>query len=790
MRLLVFVLLILTASYSFSQKNSLKGVVTGSDDRDGIVGVNILVKGTIHGTVSGLHGDFLLTDIPNGEQTIIFSFLGYEPVEKKFNFDRRSLDSCSIELVKGSYDLGAVNIEARKPFSAASSKSIRDFDLKIKPKRSAQDILSLVPGLIIAQHAGGGKAEQIFMRGFDADHGTDVGVYVDGIPVNMVSHGHGQGYADLHFIIPEIIDGLSVYKGPYFGQFGNFGTAGSVQLKTTDHPAKNLIKLEGGMFNTSKFTTVLKIPTNASHQSAYIAAQHYKTNGAFERPQNLNRSNIFGKFHTHLTENSELSFGMGAFASAWDASGQIPERAIKSGLITRWGDIDPFEGGVTSRMNFSLDYHFFQGFEHDFVVQTYFTKYDFKLYSDFTFWLNDPIHGDMIEQNDHRTIYGINSNYSINKTLGSVESITKIGSSFRNDRIDVSLWKSPERNRLSVQTDAKINEINSALWAIENLIFSSKFKAQFSLRADYFSFDVVDKLDYYGFEGNNLPHASGYTQAFVVNPKMNLVFSPAKNWDLFMNFGNGFHSNDARDVILAKRINEIIKAGQFNGLSDEEINTELANKNFDIQQKDIKTLPKATGFEIGTKIAVNDFALLSVAGWYLHMNEELVFVGDEGTTEISGETQRIGIDSELRIQLAKWIWADLDLNLANGKYVNEPDGMNHIPLAPKLTSQGGLNFKHKKGFDGAIRFRFVGDRPANESNTVVAKGYFLNNLILGYHLGNFYLNSQIENVFNTQWNEAQFDTESRLKNELNPISEIHFTPGNPLNIQFGISYEF
>ena len=177
------------------------------------------------------------------------------------DFTEREEKELDIELTPGAIDLSAVTIEARQPFSAASSRAIRDFDLKVKPVRSAQDMLLMVPGLYIAQHAGGGKAEQIFMRGFDADHGTDVGIYVDGMPVNMVTHGHGQGYADLHFIIPEIIDGLAVYKGPYFSRFGNFGTAGSVDFTTTDHPERNLVKLEGGMFNTAKATTtVLKIP--------------------------------------------------------------------------------------------------------------------------------------------------------------------------------------------------------------------------------------------------------------------------------------------------------------------------------------------------------------------------------------------------------------------------------------------------------------------------------------------------------------------------------------------------
>ncbi len=772
------------------QHASMHGTISDIDGSEGLVGVNVLVKGTIYGTISGLHGDYVLKDIPEGNQTILFSYIGYESHEVEIELSNQDDLEYNLKLTPGSIDLSSVTIEARRPFSAASSKAIRDFDLKVKPVKSSQDILSLVPGLFIAQHAGGGKAEQIFMRGFDADHGTDVGIYVDGLPVNMVSHGHGQGYADLHFIIPEIIDGLTVFKGPYFSNFGNFATAGSVDLTTTDHPDKNLVKLEGGMFNTLKATTVLKIPTSGKHQSAYMAGQFYNTDGAVESPQDFQRANIYGKFHTHISPKSELGIALGAFTSAWNASGQIPERAVDQGLITRWGAIDDMEGGTTGRYNISVDYHFMQGYDYDFVIQAYFSNYDFKLYSNFTFWLNDSINGDMIEQNDHRTIYGINTIYSKNKTLGRVRSQTKFGGTYRSDNIELSLWKSPDRSRLVVESESNVRETNMAFWLEENLIFSPRFKMQFGLRGDYFTFDVLDKLDYPEFPGNGLPHASGYSQSFLLSPKLNMVWSPQRKIDIYINGGTGFHSNDARDVIIAARINEIFHAGESKGATTEEIDQELVSRNFDPEQQKIKTLPRAIGSEIGTRIAIGDNILLSIAGWYLQMEEELVFVGDEGTTEISGPTRRLGIDGEFRMQLAKWIWADIDINYANGRYINEEEGSNYIPLAPRFTSQGGINFQHKSGIEGAIRYRYVGSRPANEINSVTAYGHFLTNLVLGYRYRSIRIFAQLENILNTEWNEAQFDTESRLYDEISPVSELHFTPGNPINFQMGISYEF
>lgn len=775
---------------SYSQTATLTGTVSGSGETKGLQGVNIIRKGSPHGTITNHNGNYILKEIPTGKQTIIFSFIGYETREIISDLSEGKDQKLDIELKPGTIDLSSVTVEARKPFSAASSKAIRDFDLKIKPVRSAQDMLLMVPGLYIAQHAGGGKAEQIFMRGFDADHGTDVGIYVDGIPVNMVTHGHGQGYADLHFVIPEIIDGLTVYKGPYFSQFGNFGTAGSVSLNTTDHPEKNLIKLEGGMFNSAKATTVLKIPTNGKHQSAYIAGQYYYTNGPVEDPQGFNRANLYGKFHTHLTPKSELGLVMGAFTSAWNASGQIPERAVNNGMISRWGSIDPLEGGITSRYNVAVDYHFMEGYEHDFLIQAYLTKYDFKLYSNFTFWLNDPVNGDMIEQTDQRTIHGINTRYSFVKTVGKIRTITRLGTTYRGDHIDLSLWNSPDRNRLTARTDHTVNEVNMAFWLAEDLVFSHYLKLQIGLRGDYLTFDVMDHLETPGFPDNGLPHGSGYAQSVILSPKLNLVLSPAKNLDIYLNGGTGFHSNDARDVIISQQVNKLIRAGQSEGMDDLEVEHMLLSKNLNPDHANLEILPRATGAELGFRVGIGDHLLASAAGWYLHLEEELVFIGDEGTTEVSGETRRIGGDVEIRLQLARWIWADLDLNLSDGRYLNEPDGANYIPLAPRITSQGGINLMHPSGIDSSIRFRHVGDRPANEDNSVTASGHFLTNIIVGYSFRGFRIFGQLENLLNETWNEAQFDTESRLYHEPLSVSELHFTPGNPINFQAGISFEF
>lgn len=687
-------------------------------------------------------------------------------------------------------ELERILVIGERAYSTASSRSIRDFDLNIRPVSTAQDMLQLAPGLVIAQHAGGGKAEQIFLRGFDADHGTDVAISSDGIPVNMVSHGHGQGYADIHFAIPELVESIDVFKGPYFARYGNFSTAGAVQFHTKDRIDRNILKIEAGEFNTQKFTGMFQVPTVGKHQNAYFAGQFYNTDGPVESVQDFQRLNLYGKFRTDLNETSQLSLSASSFSSAWDASGQIPKRAVDSGLISRFGTIDDLEGGQTGRQNLNLIYTAAGDNNSQFLFQPYFSRYNFKLFSNFTFFLEDSEKGDMIEQTDDRTIIGLNTEYKFTQLLSSIQANTTFGGGFRSDDIAVSLWHSPNRRRLTQKVNSGIIERNIFLWAQEELIINPKLRFQLGLRGDYFTFNVEDHLDTLSGETATLPHASGYAQETRLNPKFNMVYSPIQSFDVFLNFGTGFHSNDARDVVIEQTISDLEQTYKSQELSEDQIDERLTQMNFNREHAGIQTLPRAIGAEIGTRQRFFDRFNIGLACWWLELDEELVFVGDAGETEISGKSQRIGIDMEGRIKILSWLWVDADVNLSQGKYIDEPEDANQIPLAPRITSTGGLTAFHPFGWDVSLRYRHIGDRPANEDDSVTAEGYTLVNLGLSYTYGPFKYFVAAENLFDVEWNEAQFDTESRLPHEPEPVSEIHFTPGNPLNLQAGISFQF
>lgn len=778
----------LFASNAWAQ-SVIRGQVVHDENGEPLPGVNVYLEETQQGTATRFDGRFEISDVAPGTYTLVVRLLGHETIERSITAPME--EELLLRLVDEPVDLGEVLAEADRPYTAASSVAIRTFDLLTRPTRSSQDLLRLAPGLITAQHAGGGKAEQIFIRGFDADHGTDVAISIDGMPVNMVSHGHGHGYADLHFIIPEVVNQIDVTKGPHATEYGNLATAGAIAFSTKDHLEENLIRVEGGAFNTASVTALFELPTSGHHQGAYLAGQFYNTDGPVESPQGFQRLNIFGKFHTHLSETARLSLSASGFSSAWDASGQIPQRAVDQGLISRFGTFDDLEGGTTARQNVNLTYQAESG-ASDFEIQGYASHYHFKLFSNFTFFLENPEQGDMIEQTDDRALIGLNGKYQYRQSLGPVLSLTTLGGGFRSDNIELTLWQSPDRIRTAALVDAAIAERNLFLWLEEEFIFSPQVRLQLGLRGDYFTFDVNDALDLTVDDPDvTLPHASGYAQQAILSPKANLVISPTRDVDVFLNGGMGFHSNDARDVVLGRRIKNLERVLQRQGMNSEAINEALLARNYDPAHRDIGTLPRAVGGEIGMRTRLlDDHVVLSAALWNLDLDEELVFVGDGGFTEPSGRSRRQGVDLESRVRLLDWLTADVDVNLSKGELRDEPDDANSIPLAPTFTSTGGFNVMHPSGINASLRYVHVGDRPANEDGSVTAEGYTLLNLLTTYRRGPIQLSAILENVLDVEWNEAQFDTESRLPGEAASVSELHFTPGSPRNLRLGISYLF
>ncbi|GGD05347.1 TonB-dependent receptor [Hyunsoonleella pacifica] len=725
--------------------HELNGTVISEDNEKPLQGVGVYNKNTGTYTYSNVSGYFEIDDISVGD-VIYFYQLGYENYE--LTIDESHLDST----IKVIMEISSASLDQVLIVSKVNVLSnFVNVDIKTSPVKSSQEILRKIPGLIIGQHAGGGKAEQIFLRGFDIDHGTDIAIDVDGMPVNMVSHAHGQGYADMHFIIPETIENLDFGKGSYYADKGNFNTAGYVDIQTKKTIDKNLISVEAGQFNTVRALSMLKI-WDGENSNAYIASEMNLTDGVFESPQNFNRMNIMARYNYNNYADQEFNLSLSHFQSKWDASGQIPQRAVDQGLISRFGAIDDTEGGNTSRTNIWMN-HIKHFDEHSSLTSSaYVSNYDFELFSNFTFFLEDPVNADQIRQFEERTIIGAKSVYEKSFHLEDHNKQLKyrVGIGFRYDDVNNNqLSRTKNRKELLERLAfGNVDELNAFSFADINYKVN-KFTLNAGLRLDYFTFDYEDLLsETYDSKSENKA---------LLSPKLNFIYAASPNTQFFLKTGLGYHSNDSR-VVTAQ--------------SGEQI------------------LPTAFSTDLGTVLKPTEKLAINAALWSLFLQQEFVYVGDAAIVEPSGKTTRYGIDLGLRYQIADWLYFNTDVNYTVARSTEEPDGQDYIPLAPDLTSAGGFTVNNLGNLSGGISYRYIKDRPANEDNSIVAEGYFVTDLNLNYNHNNWTFGLIVENLFDVDWNETQFATESRLFNEADSTEEIHFTPGVPFFLRGKVSVRF
>ena len=741
--LLTIVFIAFTNFQSFSQ--ILQGTIY-SKNRTPIEGAYVIHLVSDHHAHSNQLGQFMLPGVKNGD-TVQVSHIGYE-VSKILVEDVN--EKLNIRLKEVAIELSEMVFNQRNDPLHLISR----IDLEVTPVNTSQDVLRKVPGLFIAQHAGGGKAEQIFLRGFDIDHGTDINITVDGLPVNMVSHAHGQGYADLHWLIPETVERVDFGKGPYNSNKGNFATAGYVNFQTKRNLDKNIVKFDFGRFNTLRTLGMFNL-LNEGNQNAYVATEYLYSDGPFESSQNFNRINIMGKYNASLKDGSTLSLMASHFTSQWDASGQIPDRAVRSGQITRFGALDDTEGGATDRTNIALDFTKVVN-ENVFIKNNlYFSEYNFELYSNFTFFLEDSINGDQIRQRENRKIFGVESQINYFTPIGGNEMNFQFAVGLRNDRVFGSELSSTLNRDITLRRTQLGDVIESNYYAYANFDFYlGKLTINPGIRLDYFQYNYQDAL---------IPAYQPQTLSKpVASPKLNFIYNFNESFQAYLKSGIGFHSNDTR-IVLERDDNRDI-------------------------------LPQAYGADLGGIWKATPNLVFNAAGWYLFSEQEFVYVGDAGIVEPSGKSERKGVDIGLRYQFARRFFLDGDFTYSDARAVDEREGENFIPLAPRITTVAGLSYQDDV-FSAALRSRYLQDRPANEDNSVTALGYTVFDANAAYTFRNLTLGLAIENLFDVDWNEAQFDTESRIRLadgslEPEPVSELHYTPGVPFSWRLSLKYIF
>ena len=662
-----------------------------------------------------------------------------------------------------------IEVVGRAPAESASSIFFDMEDLVRRPRVQPSDILRQVPGMVVAQHAGGGKSDQYFLRGFDADHGTDVALFVDGVPVNLTSHGHGQGYADTNWVIPETVSQLRVHKGPYAARYGDFYTAGAIEiatLATVEKPkfiAQLGTQLAGPVqFKNPQYRLVSLVSPEVGKGKALIAAELGYADGPFINPQQFRRGKLLAKWQADVGPGT-LSIDANAYASRWNQSGQIPAAEVAAGRLDEFGAIDPTEGGTTSRSSLGATYAVGERDTGRWSLQMYAVDYQLRLFSNFTLFARDQINGDQIEQNDARVTYGLKGNYTRNHHIHvgdhAIVGTLNAGVQLRADNVATSLFHSAARRRLSDcftnrnpcnATDSRIR--NFSLFVEEDVSLTSWLQVIAGLRAEQFVW-TVDDLDP---ETNLSPETTGGTaQRALLSPKLSAIVRPNDKLAIYLNGGYGFHSNDARGAVAS------------NGRG---------------------ALARGIGGEVGVRFSPDKRIKTSIDVWYLYLQSELVWSGDNGGTEPSDPSRRYGVDFDVTFDPTPWL--SFDANIAVGRASLVADQGATLVLAPRLLGGAGIALHRKKDYV-SLRLRGIGDRPANDDGSLIAEGWALLDLVAGKRVHrNVLLTLTLNNLLNSSWREAQFADVSRVAPGANEREDIHFTPGMPLTAIAGVELQY
>ena len=788
-------------------------------------------------------GTFRLDHVHPGERILRVEHLGYQPHRLRIVLAPGAERRVIVELHPQPIVLSRTLVESdRAALSLASDRAVREFDLRTRPATAPRHLLEVVPGLITVGQAGG-RASSLLLRGFDNGFGTDVAFDVDGLPVNLVSHGHGQGYADLAFLIPETVETLEVYKGPYFPEYGNLANAAQIVLRTRTHLHGNSVTVSWGRFGAAGGTLLFQLPTPSLQTNAYVAARLEEADGPYTVDQDLRRLSLLVRAHHRLSESSTLDVSLSGYGSSWDEPGLVAGRAVDAGRVSRFGTHNDSQGGSTSRQSAIVRYATGAAADRHLEITGYASLYEATLYNDVSFYALDPIFGGMTEQGDRRVVTGFDSRYAWPHALGPVLARGAVGVSLRADDIALETWQVVRRRRYWPLVEADVNERNLSAWGREELLLGHGLRLVLGARLDRFQFAVDDGLETFpdvyikpvsiwlrdirasGKTGHIplvQPHASGVAQATVVSPKASLAWSPHRAVDLFVNAGRGFHSNDARTAVVGRVAREQSGTLEDLGATAAEIQTILDTLAIDSRLRDVGVVPRTAGGEIGLRlrlerpgvrvprpplhrwstgavvghyptagndlprlpVRLTDRANLGAALWWIDVDEEYIYDSDVARPEPRGRTRRWGLDLELRAQLAPWLWADADLNLARARLRDADDGADAIPLAPRRMAVGGLSARRGQ-WEAGLRLRHLGDRPATADGELTAVGYSLLAVSLGREWGRWHLTGEIDNVLDSDWREVQVPLETVLVGEGPfivegpPPPEVHYSAGSP-----------
>jgi hypothetical protein len=639
--------------------------------------------------------------------------------------------------------------------SAASEGAVTGAQVETRPIMRAGEILEMVPGVIVSQHSGEGKANQYYLRGFNLDHGTDFATTVAGVPVNLPTHGHGQGYADVNFLIPELVTGVQFRKGPYFAEDGDFSAAGSANVNYANVLERPIVTASIGQDGWSRVLAAASPRVGTGHLLAALELNH--NDGPWERPDDYQRINGVLRYSVGTVQNGFSATGL-LYRSAWNSTDQVPQRAVDSGLIGRFGHIDPSDRGETARYSLVGEYQRTDASTLT-KVTAFASKYRLNLFSNFTYALEDPEHGDQFEQADRRWVTGVKVTHKRQVRLGAKLGESAFGVQVRRDDIPgVGLYHTSDTVRLNTIREDDVAQSSYGAFAENSLHWAPWLRTTAGIRVDAFRFRV----------DADVPENSGRRSDALVSPRGSVVLGPGNATEFYVNAGMGYHSNDARGTTLT------------------------VDPSSGDAAEPVTPLVRVTGAEVGFRTVAIPRVQTTVSLWRLTLDSELLFIGDAGSTEASRPSQRYGVEVTNYVRLSRVLTADADIAWSHARFTDHDPAGSFIPGSVETVAGLGLTADTMDGAFGSVRFRYFGPRSLIEDNSVRSKATTLVNAQAGYHLSErIHLVVDVFNLLNRAASDVDYFYTSRLPGEPDEgIGDIHTHPTLPRSVRAIVRVQF
>lgn len=639
--------------------------------------------------------------------------------------------------------------------SSASQGAVTAAQLEARPVMRSGEVLETVPGMVISQHSGEGKANQYYLRGFNLDHGTDFSTTVAGVPVNTPTGAHAHGYADLNFLMPELVSGVQYKKGPYFADEGDFSAAGAANINYVNRLDRAELRASGGGEGWARVFAAASPQVGSGVLLGAVEVTH--NDGPWVQPDDYRKLNGVLRYSRGDSRNGVSVTGMGYWAD-WNSTDQVPQRAISRGVIPRFGVLDPTDGGKTDRESLAAEFQHSDGPAS--LRATAFVLHNrLNLYSNFTYFLDDPEHGDQFEQAEDRVTLGGRASY---RRLGHVltrHTESAVGVQVRHDSLDpVGLYRTEARERLSTTREDRVGHSMTGLFAQTEVEWSRYLRTTVGLRADLYGFSVT----------SNNPVNSGAGTAHVISPKFGAVFGPWAGTEIYANAGGGFHSNDARGAVT-----------RVDPSSGDAVDP-------------VTPLVRAHGAEVGMRSVRIPRLQSAVALWYLDLDSELLFVGDAGTTEAGRPSRRVGLEWTNYARLTPWLTADADVAFTRARFTDADRAGEQVPGALDRVISAGLTVEPSLRVFGSLRLRHFGPRPLVEDGSVNSRSTTLWNGEVGYRVSSrIRLVVEGFNLFNAEVSDIDYYYTSRLPGEpAAGVDDVHLHPALPRGARLGLQVSF